>query len=344
MNVVLLPVSLWYLVGHALVVVVALVCFKYIRREPNLVARRDAVFELNSKPARIEAGQAELSTSKSDLQRLDHLIAQVRDKIDTYVRLDDPPSTLIAYCLLALILAEGEAAVLLLLSGPTHFLGLSLVIWAFASVPVAFVWITLLHVLLGAMLTDKHRPSRTVRRAKVGAVTCDAAVVLGAWMTLSGRNLTDADLVAELAGVGLMTLSILLSLTAAFCSIIASTVYEAQSHDRTLDRHEQRRNAYLRHTELVEKDVVRLTTPPEPAPASTAAVSPVAPPTPTANAAAPAGIVPALIILALLLLPVADGAAGDETRGPNGGPVRDLRTGFRPRRRLRDSRGRHVVG
>src|SRR5579859_7686591 len=229
-----LSVVLWYLVGHALVLIVARLTWTYLRREPALEPRRAGVFELNSKPARIEAGQAELATARGELQEVDREIGEVRETIDTYVRLDDPPSTTLAYLLLALILTEGEAAVLLLLSGPVHFLGLSLPVWAFAAVPAAAIWVTALHVLIGAMLTDTHRPARTVRRAKLGAIVCGAAVILGAWMILSGRNLTDADLVAQLAGIGLMTLSMLLSLTAAFCSIIASTVYEAQSHDRRL--------------------------------------------------------------------------------------------------------------
>jgi hypothetical protein len=304
----LLLVLLWYLLGHAVVLVLAFVSLRFLRREPALANRRDAIFELNSKPARIEAGQAELVASTGEVHKLDRDIHQVQDKIDTYVQLDDPPSTTLAYFLLALILAEGEAAVLLLLSGPSQFLGLSMHLWAFAAVPAAFVGVTALHVLLGTMLADKHRPARTVRRAKVGAVVSGVAVLLGAWMTLSGRNLTDADLIAQLAGIGLMTLSILLSLTAAFCSIIASTVFEAQSHERKLARLEQRHDAYLRHIELVQKDLTRLQTPTAAAasaPAQTATPTPAtaSPSHATAAAAAPAGLVPTIMALALLVLP-----------------------------------------
>jgi hypothetical protein len=77
----LLPVLLWYLVGHAVVLVLAFVSLRVLRREPALASRRDAIFELNSKPARIEAGQAELVASTGEVHKLDRDIHQVRDKI-----------------------------------------------------------------------------------------------------------------------------------------------------------------------------------------------------------------------------------------------------------------------
>jgi hypothetical protein len=43
----------------------------------------------------------------------------------------------------------------------------------------AAAWIVLMHVLLGWAVGDKHRPARTLRRAKVGAGLCGCAVIVG---------------------------------------------------------------------------------------------------------------------------------------------------------------------
>lgn len=58
------------------------------------------------------------------------------------------------------------------------------------------------------MVADKHRPARSIRRAKVGAVFSGVAVIIGTWLTLSGRNITNAEVVEQLAGLGLLPLII----------------------------------------------------------------------------------------------------------------------------------------
>src|SRR5690242_3957847 len=50
---------LFYLVGHAAVVSTVFLLARYFRRQPNLKARREAIFELNHRPSRIEAGGTE---------------------------------------------------------------------------------------------------------------------------------------------------------------------------------------------------------------------------------------------------------------------------------------------
>ncbi|MEQ1871822.1 MAG: hypothetical protein ABL961_17530, partial [Vicinamibacterales bacterium] len=254
----MLSIALLYVAGHLAVVVVAYFFLRMLRREPNLPARREAVFELNHRPVRLEAGEAERAASVSEAAALDRQTDEVRQAVVDRVPLNDPPLTKVAYSLLGGLLAELEAGVFFVLSGPVALLGLSMEGWAVAAPIFAAGWIVLLHVLIGAMVSDAHRPARTVRRAKTGAVLCGLAVIIGFWLTLSGRNITDTNVVEQLAGAGLMILAALVSLCAAFCTIVATTLLEAQHHERELARLERLRNAYTRHMELVDKDLARL--------------------------------------------------------------------------------------
>jgi len=259
----MLTTLLLYCAGHLVILVIALIFVRMLRREPNFVARRQAIFELNSKPVRIEAGEAELAASRAELKEVDRRTNDVERRINECVPLDDPPSTKLTYAFVGAILGEAEAFVVWLLSGPVAFLSLSSTAWAFAAPPFAAAWIILLHVLIGSLVADKHRPARTVRRAKVGAGLCGAAVIIGAWLTLSGRNLSDTATIEQLAGVGLMILAALLSLCAAFCSIVATTLAEAQHYEKEIGRLQRLWNSFTRHIELIEKDLFRLKTPPE---------------------------------------------------------------------------------
>jgi hypothetical protein len=295
-------IALLYVAGHMVVLIVAFLFFRLLRREPNLLARREAIFELNHRPVRIEAGESERTASITEAAALDRRAEEVRRAVVDRVPLNDPPLTKVAYTLLGGLLAELEAGVFFVLSGPVALLSLPIKGWALAAPIFATGWIVLLHVLIGAMVSDAHRPARTVRRAKTGAVLCGIAVIIGAWLTLSGRNIADTNVVEQLAGAGLMILAALVSLCAAFCTIVASTLLEAQHHELELARLERLRNAYVRHVELLDKDLARL----HDADLLPDSVEPVsAAPVPVgASHAAPVGVVPsALMIFALLGLP-----------------------------------------
>jgi len=292
-------------VGHLLVAVVATLFIRLLHRQPNLLARREAIFELNSRPMRIEAAQAELVTSKAEAAALDKRIARADAKIADALPLDDPPSTVAAYGLVAGILPEAEAGLVWLLSGPVRFLSLSSEAWGFAAPPFAAAWIVLMHVLLGWAVADKHRPARTIRRAKVGAGLCGGAVIIGAWLTLSGRNLTDTAVIEQMAGAGLMILAGLVSVCAAFCSLVATTLLEAQHHERERARLVALRDQYTNHIDLIEKDLARLLESSGPEGQATKAPAPEPPnKSPAAAPAVPVGIIPtALMLICLIGMP-----------------------------------------
>jgi hypothetical protein len=67
-----------YLGGHMLVAIMACLFYQLLRREPNLLARREAIFELNHRPERIEAGEAELTASRGELKSLDRRAGEIQ--------------------------------------------------------------------------------------------------------------------------------------------------------------------------------------------------------------------------------------------------------------------------
>src|SRR5437588_202900 len=107
----MLSALLLYVAGHVIVATVAYLFLRFLRREPDLAARRDAIFELNHRPARIEAGEAELAASKAEVNKLERRVAEIRAILVDRVPLDDPPATKWAFAWLGLILIELEAAV-----------------------------------------------------------------------------------------------------------------------------------------------------------------------------------------------------------------------------------------
>ena len=111
---------------------------------------------------RIEAAQTELVASKAEAAVISKRVERTDAKVAAALPLDDPPSTVAAYGLVACILAEGEAGLVWLLSGPVKFLSLSSEDWAFAAPPFAAAWIVLMHVLLGwAESISTARPARS---------------------------------------------------------------------------------------------------------------------------------------------------------------------------------------
>jgi hypothetical protein len=111
---------------------------------------------------RIEAGEAELTASTAEVAVIDKRIERTDTKLADAVPLDDPPSTMAAYGLIACILAEAEAGLVWLLSGPVRFLNLSSEAWGMVAPAFAAAWIVLMHVLLGWAVGDKHLPARTL--------------------------------------------------------------------------------------------------------------------------------------------------------------------------------------
>src|SRR5581483_4471665 len=158
-----------FLVGHLLVVLVATIFIRLMNRQPDLLARRGSIFELNSRPMRIEAGEAELVTAGAEATALDKRIERSDSKIADTLPLDDLPFAMAGYAIVAWILAEGETGLVWLLSAPAHFLNLSAEAWGFVAAPFAAAWILMVHLVIGWFVADKNRPARTVRRAKLGA-------------------------------------------------------------------------------------------------------------------------------------------------------------------------------
>ena len=120
---------------------------------------------------------------------------------------------------------------------------------------------------------------------------------------MSGRNLTDTAVIEQMAGAGLMILAGLVSVCAAFCSLVATTLLEARHHERERTRLVGLRDQYTRHIDLIEKDLARLQKPPDEADThDSIAPAPEPPKTPPAAAAAvPPGIIPTALILVCLL-------------------------------------------
>src|SRR5688572_1021297 len=106
---------LLYVAGHAVVFTAAYLFFRFLRSEPNLSARREAVFELNHRPARIELGESELAASEKEMRKIALRAEALRGALADHVPLDDPPATKWAFGLLALIMTELEAATFFLL-------------------------------------------------------------------------------------------------------------------------------------------------------------------------------------------------------------------------------------
>ena len=98
---------------------------------------------------RIEAGEAELAASTAEVAVIDKRIERTDTKLADAVPLDDPPSTMAAYGLIACILAEAEAGLVWLLSGPVRFLNLSSEAWGMVAPAFAAAWIVLMRSRIG---------------------------------------------------------------------------------------------------------------------------------------------------------------------------------------------------
>jgi hypothetical protein len=133
----MLNVLLLYVLGHAVVGAMAYLFFYFLRREPNLAARREAIFELNHRPARIEAGEAEMAASRTEIKNLDRRTSEVRAVLVDHMPLDDPPATKWTFGALSIVLIELEAAVFFLLTAPSQLLGFPAEAWALLAAPIA---------------------------------------------------------------------------------------------------------------------------------------------------------------------------------------------------------------
>jgi len=264
-----------YASGHLAVLIAGYLFFRVLRREPDLAGRRQLVFEMNDRSARIEADEAEIKRSVTESDSLKVRIDDVQKALKNRVRLQDAPSTKWAFAWLSGVITEGEAAVFYLLASASGLLGLPAESWAFLSPVIAVAWVLVLHVLIGAVVADKHRPARTVRRARMGAVLLGGGVVGAVWLILSGRNLTDPSLIEQLTTAGLLILAALLSVCGAFCTIVTTTLFESEWNDRVLVRLERRLEMYRQHIELLERDLIRLKGDPGPGDGSAGFATPV---------------------------------------------------------------------
>jgi len=80
-------------IGHVLVALAATIFIRLLHRQPNLLARRERIFELNSRPMRIEANETELAASIAEVAIIDKRIEKTDAKLADALPLDDPPST-----------------------------------------------------------------------------------------------------------------------------------------------------------------------------------------------------------------------------------------------------------
>jgi hypothetical protein len=245
-------------VGNLLVFATMKAIKRAIARHPDLGQRRERVMEINRRDLRLQAAESEARTARREQGQVQERRRKTAEAATNRVSLDEPPSTKVAYTLLAAVLGEGEAMLFVLLSAPSQMFGLPAWFWALVAPAAAATAILALHVTLGNFLTTKHRPATTIRRAKIGATVFGALVILAAWGVLSGRNITDAALVSTVVGVSMVALATLLSVSAAMCLLVAVTMWEGEHEEIALAHLETLDQEYGRHVELVEAEIAKL--------------------------------------------------------------------------------------
>src|SRR5688572_9805626 len=163
------------------------------RREPNLAGRLAAVTEIRHRPTRLDAARREIVWARSEIDIVVEQLDRARRRLNELIPLPESSASIIWFVVLTVILYEGESGVALLLNLASGFANMSDAVAAFVSPIVAVALFAALHVILGALIQigAEHRPQRVLHRAKLGAVAGGAAVLLSAWMVLSGRSFTD---------------------------------------------------------------------------------------------------------------------------------------------------------
>lgn len=280
--------------GHILVGIVVGTFLYLLRQEPPLAARRAAVLELTHRPARLDAGRAELARTRADQTAVTRDLTRDRQRLADWLPLDDTPGGAWKFGIVAGLLAELEAILFLLYSISSGFGNAPSWLLAIIAPPAAVTTVLLMHVMLAAAFGSRHRPSRTLRRARAGSVLGTLAVIMAIWAVLGGRNLTDPKAIETLTGLGLIMLASTTSLAGGFAALVATTLLEERRLDRGVARLEARAQALDDHYALIAADLDRLgNNSPEP---------------PSGGFAVPTSIVPT-VLLALLLGTVVSASA-----------------------------------
>ena len=229
------------------------------RREPSLRGRLTAVTEVTHRPTRVEIGRKEIARSRSEIESVDRRLARARQRLNEMIPMAESPGSALGFAVLAFILYEGESAVALLLNLAARLGNMSDAVAAFFSPIIAAALFAGLHVIIGSIITigAKHRPERVMIRAKIGAAVTGLAVIVASWAVLSGRSLTDPQLIENVASIGLMVLALLLSVAGACSSLVVTTVNGERALERQVSRLEALKTALERHLEAVQRDLTQ---------------------------------------------------------------------------------------
>jgi hypothetical protein len=227
------------------------------RREPNLAGRLAAVTEIRHRPTRLDAARREIVWARSEIDIIVEQLDRARRRLNELIPLPESSGSIIWFVVLTGILYEGESGVALLLNLASGFANMSDAVAAFVSPILAVALIAALHVILGSLIQigAEHRPQRVLHRAKLGAVAGGTAVLLSAWMVLSGRSFTDPQMIETIASWGLLTLVLLLSVAGAFASLVVTTVNDERAVERRVGRLLRLETALERHIEAVQRDI-----------------------------------------------------------------------------------------
>jgi len=226
-------------------------------REPNLASRLGAITEIRHRPTRLDAARKEIVWARGEIDVIAEQLDRARRRLTEFIPLPESSASIVWFVVLTVILYEGESGVALLLNLASDFADMSDAVAAFVSPIVAAALFAALHVILGALIHigAEHRPQRVLHRAKLGAVIGGTAVLLAAWMVLSGRSFTDPRMIETVASWGLLTLALLLSVAGAFASLVVSTLNDERALDRRVRRLHRLKFSLERHVEAVQRDI-----------------------------------------------------------------------------------------
>lgn len=233
---------------------------RFARRETRVKARFETIACITHRPSRLEAACREQAATKVEMRVLDERLARGRRQLEAMIPSDLAPSAG-GFILLAAIWYEAESAVALALNLASGFGGAPDAVLAFLSPLVAAALFAVLHVLLRAVIRvgAGDKPGRVLNRAKVGAVVTGFAVILAAWLVLSGRSLSDPNLVETLASWGITLLALLLSVAGAFALLVVTTLADERAPERRVARLEAEKTALEQHVKDLEDDIQRNT-------------------------------------------------------------------------------------
>jgi hypothetical protein len=249
----------WFLMGSVVVVlggwiVVSLVDHRF---RPNLTKRLKAVMEVRDRNKHIGAAEREIADAERDQGWVDSEIKVLDVVVKNRVQVHESESLWERWSYLAMtvFMVELDAALFLLLSSGSHLLNLSNRALAFAAVPVSVAAQLVLHLILKVPVRDAERPARTRRRAEVGTFLTGIGVIASAWLALSGRNFSDPGTIGEVAAAGIVALVALVAICGAFASWVWLTFREEQAPYRERARLQRLHDEYLRHVDILRKDL-----------------------------------------------------------------------------------------